>query len=142
MSDRQEIAITTELSAEDLYQIMVDHWDTKKYNEFVLDKRNALSEELGIFLPATDRFRVLVEPVVEGVFHKEPKVVLSVVETPKGMEEMLRRSFPTMTPFLGAVKIGRLFSIEKERERTEETILMEYAAHLREILKLYKLCAT
>lgn len=140
MSDRQEIAIKTEISTEDLYQIMVDHWDTKEHNEFILDQRNALSEEPGIFLPATKRFRILVEPVVEGIFRKEPKVVLSVVETMEGMEETLRRSFPTTNPLLGAVKIGRLSSIEKERNQTEDTILKEYADYLREILRIYKLC--
>ena len=140
MSDKQEIIIKTEISTEDLYQIMLDHWDTKEHSGFTLGSKNAFSEEQGIFLPATKRFQILIEPVVEGAFRKEPKVVLSVIETQKGMDEILRRSFPTAVPFFGAVKIGKLVSIEKERKQTEDTILKEYAEYLRKILQIYKLC--
>ena len=135
MSDRLEINLREELSLEDLYRIMLDHWDTEKHNQFFLGERNALSEELCIYLPATKRFMVLVEPTVEGIFRKEPKIVLTVVETPKGMEETLRRSFPAGNVFSGVVKIGRLASIKKERKKVEDTILVEYTGYLREILE-------
>ena len=135
MSDRQEIDLKEEMSLEYLYRLMLDHWDTEKYNQFFLGERNALSEELCIYLPATKRFMVLVEPTVEGIFRKEPKIVLSVVETPKGMEDTLRRSFPASNVFSGAVKLGRLASINKEREKVEDTILIEYTGHLRMILE-------
>ncbi len=135
MSDRQEIITRKELSAEELYQIMADHWDTEQYGGFVIDGRNALSEELAIFLPATKRFMVLIEPVVEGIIRKESKVVLYVTETPKGMEETLKRSFPTGNLFFGAIKIGRLASINKERREIENTLLVKYAEYLRGILE-------
>ena len=140
MSERQEIIISRELSTEELYQIMLDHWDAKSYGEFFLTNRNVLSEELAIFLPATKHFMILVEPTVEGIIRAEAKVVLYVTETPKGMEETLRRSFPASNLFLGAIKIGRLASIKKEQREIESTVLIKYAEYLREILEQYGLC--
>ena len=84
MCDRQEIITRTELTTEELYQIMLDHWDKETYGVFTIDNRNALSEELAIFLPVTKRFMILIEPTVEGIIRTEAKVVLYVTENTEG----------------------------------------------------------
>ena len=131
----QEIIINREITTEELYDLLQMFWDTELYGPFAMDYRNRLSDEKCIFLPATKRFMVMVYPFEDGIFHKQYKIVLTVVETPLGMEEELKRSFPTNSLTFGIFKIGRLASIEKEKNGQAADKLMEYTQYLKTLLE-------
>ena len=130
----QIISINRPISIEELYAFMQQYWDTDRYGDFMLDYRNRLSSEMCIFLPATKRFMIMICTSETGVFHKQNCVSLSVVETPAGMEEELKRSFPTGNLLFGAIKVGRLASIEKEKNKLAESRLTDCTNYMKHIL--------
>lgn len=124
-----------ELTIQELYDLMNRYWDMEQYGSFVMDYRNEMSDELCIFLPLTKSHMVLVSTGEEGIFHKKYILSLSIVETPSGIEDTIKRTAPSAIPIFGAIKIGKIISIEKKRRFLAEEKLEEYSAEMRKILE-------
>lgn len=136
MIGRQVIKTNRAFTLEELEQFMQEHWDTEEYNEFVIGKPTAASVEKYILLPATQRFMVIVFPrKAGGLFNKDNKVVLSVCDTPKGLEQDILRSVHSHNIFFGAWKISATMSMEDERKGPAEDTLQKYTAHMKELLR-------
>ena len=69
-----------------------------------------------------------------GLFNKENKVILSVCDTPKGVEQDIFRSIHSHNVFFGAWKIAKTMSMEEERKGPAEEILQKYAAYMKQLL--------
>lgn len=122
---------------EELERFMHEHWDTAKYNGFIIGKPTRLSAGQAIVLPATRRHVVLVQPRTAGtLFNKRNKIILSVTEDEEGAAQSLASS-PLIAdgPMSGIVGLGASMSVDKERRGPAEEVLLHYTAYLRELLE-------
>ena len=114
---------------------MQENWDQEQYNHFVIGRPTAASVEKYILLPATTRFMVIVfSRKAGGLFNKDNKVILSVCDTPKGVEQDILRSVHSHNAFFGAWKVAATMSMEEERKGPAEEILLKYAAYMKKLL--------
>lgn len=136
MIGRQVIETNKAFTLEELHQFMEQHWDKDNYNNFMIGRPTAASVEQYIMLPATTRFMVIVFPrKAGGLFSKKNKVVLSVCDTPKGVEQDILRSIKSGSAIFGAWKVAKTMSMEDERKGPAEEILQEYTTHMRQLLE-------
>ena len=135
MIGRQVIKTNRAFTLEELEQFMQEHWDKEQYNHFVIGRPTAVSVEKYILLPATTRFMVIAYArKAGGLFNKENKVILSVCDTPKGVEQDIFRSIHSHNVFFGAWKIAKTMSMEEERKGPAEEILQKYAEYMKQLL--------
>ena len=135
MIGRQVIKTNRAFSLEELEQFMQEHWDKEQYNHFVIGRPTAASVEKYILLPATTHFMVIAySRKAGGLFNKENKVILSVCDTPKGVEQDIFRSIHSHNVFFGAWKIAKTMSMEEERKGPAEEILQKYAEYMKQLL--------
>ncbi|MBR2667071.1 MAG: hypothetical protein IKD96_02795 [Oscillospiraceae bacterium] len=136
MIGRQVIHTNRAFTLEELYQFMQEHWDTEKYNSFVMGAPTDMSLDMYILLPATPRYLVIVfARAANGKRRRENKVILSVANTPSGIAESFARSIPTQSILTGVWKISNQMSSEKERKGPAEEALQAYTAYMRELLQ-------
>lgn len=135
MIGRQVIEINKEMSEGELEKFMQEHWDKINFNDFIKAKPTPMSANEYICLPATPRFMVIVYPKKKfWIFSRKNKVVLSVCETPSGVQGRIFTALPTHNVFFGAAKIGATFSLEDERRGPAEEVLQKYAKQMKKIL--------
>ena len=135
MIGRQVIKTNRAFTLEELEQFMQENWDKDHYNHFIIGRPTAASIEKYILLPATARFMVIAYArKAGGLFNKENKVILSVCDTPKGVEQDIFRSIHSHNVFFGAWKIAKTMSMEEERKGPAEEILQKYAEYMKQLL--------
>ena len=136
MTGRRVILTNRAFTHEELLQFMLERWDTANYNRIVTDPAMSQYTKLYVLLPATPRYMIIVySRAAGGLFTKENKVVLSVINTPAGAGEMLMRSIPTQNAIFGIAKIANTMSAKAEREGPTEQILQKYTDYMRYLLQ-------
>ena len=135
MIGRQVIKTNRAFTLEELEQFMQKHWDREQYNNFVIGRPTVASVEKYILLPATKRFMVIAFPRrAGGLFSRDNKVVLSVCDTPDGVEQDILRSIHSPNAFFGAWKTATVMSMEDERKGPAEDALQKYAGYMKKLL--------
>ena len=115
-------------SKEELFEFMEENWNKEEYGEFFFGKPTIGSLAEYICLPATTRFMVIVYP-------KKEKVVLTVCDSPKGLDSRVIQSIPHQGRIITSIiTTGELLSYEKERRGPAEEVLQAYTAHMKDIL--------
>ncbi len=136
MVGRQVILTNRAFTHEELLQFMTERWDTQAYNRIITDPSLKLYTDRYVLLPATERYMIIVySRAAGGLFSRENKVILSILNTPAGAREMMLRSIPTQNAFFGAAKIASTLSEKADREGPTEETLQKYAAYMRSLLQ-------
>ena len=136
MIGRQVILTNRAFTHDELLQFMSEHWDAEEYNHIVTDPSLKRYTDLYVVLPATPRYMIIVySRAAGGLFNKENKVVLSIINSPAGAAEMMMRSIPTHNVFFGIAKISNTMSAKAEREGPTEDVLQRYTAYMRSLLQ-------
>ena len=73
--------------------------------------------------------------MLDYMFSKENKVILSTADTPEGAMLGVAEYFPTKGPLTKLWQTGSVLSAEKERKGPAEEVLQACTAHMRDILK-------
>lgn len=136
MIGRQTIAINRAMTLDELLEFMNENWDVETHCKFKKGRPTAASIEEYILLPATRNYMVIVYPrQAGGLFSKTNKVILTVCDTPKGVESEIIESIPSGNAFFGALKIELVTTKEKERKGPAEEVLQFYTGYMKELLE-------
>ena len=136
MTGRRVIPTTRAFTHEELLRFMTERWDTAQYNSFVADPALSQYTKRYVVLPATTRYMIIVfSRAAGGLFSREDRVVLSVMNSPAGAGEMMMRAIPTHNAFFGIAKIANTMSAKAEREGPADEILQKYADYMYALLR-------
>ncbi|MCQ2972438.1 MAG: hypothetical protein MJ209_04035 [archaeon] len=118
----------------ELLEIMERKWDKEKYCDFIYERPTAASIEKYICMLGTRRFMIIAYTRKSGFLSKNAKVVLSIADNIDSIKTKVASSLARDNVFTLAYQIAESKSSNAERKGPTQDLLLEYTAHMKEIL--------
>ena len=136
MVGRKVINTNRFLTQEEIFNLMNLNWDKEKYNNFIINRVNNVSQERYILLPVNEHFLVFIYPIHKNLFHKSDGIVLSSYDYTMTLDDAAKGAIIREISPLSSIKRD-MKSLDRRKEQCTivEDILNIYTDELYNIIR-------